>query len=414
MKPTQAFVNRILDSWFGVVLLVISLFFLQCPYFFAVIPVISAAVPYMKWIMLLVLGISLLLYHGSLKDLFREELLLWAAVLWCVILCISMKINGKGLHDVVYDIIPSILLAILVISVFGRVNVKKFIFALFLYYLAINTLNNASVLFFINNGIWVGPFGVSDPEYIFFGHINEGITCGVNSILFGFFYSRKYGRQWDVVNVVNILFSLLTAWAIACEVQMVLYLVSAAALFLCYLEQRFHGLQKILKWISLKTIMIFNLIVFIAVVVLGNTGWMEKLGFSSSMHSRRELWNTVLSSIAGHPVMGLGYTTWINVMMRYGLEKTFWHQHSIYLMVMYETGIVGTILFVLMFVLAIVSLSRVKQFDIRFLAGVVVGVFFLAMVIEVCQRSEIFLLLAACYYLPKVWGRENCENELFS
>ena len=401
MKQIQANLTRIIDSWFGVILLVISLFFLQCPYFFAVIPVITISIPYVKWIMILLLGICTLVLHGNLKRLFREELLLWAAVLWCVILCISMRINGKGLHDVVYDIIPSVLLGVLVISVFTRVNVRRFLFVLFFYFLVINTLNNVSALFFINNGIWLGPFGASDPEYIFFGHINEGITCGINSILFGLICSRQYGKQWDLVNGINLLFSICTAWAIDCKVQLVVYAAAVIVLVSCYLADKWHGLWKILNWINLKTIMIFNLVVFFAVVVLGNTGWMELVGINSNMHSRRELWNTVLGSIREHPVIGLGYTTWINTMMRYGIEKTFWHQHSVYLMIMYETGIVGTLVFVFMFVLAIISLGKLKRTDLRFVIGALVGVFFLAMIVEVCLRSEIFLLLAVCCYIPR-------------
>ena len=406
--------NRIVDGPVGVVLLVIVLLFMQMPYFFAVMPAVNASVPYVRWGLIVVLGVFLLIQHGNVKSLLKGELLLWGCVLWSLVLCISMRINGKGLHDVAFEIIPMSLLAVLTISVFTRVNARRFLFVLFFYFLVINTLNNVSVLLFVNNGIPVGTFSDRDPEYIFFGHINEGIICGVNSILFGFICAREYGKEWDIVNVVNLVFSLITAWAVSCEAQLITYAAAAVALLICYGRERVRWLRKvttwIMKWVSLKTIMIFNMLVFVAVVLLGNTGWMEKVGINSNLHSRRELWNTVLASIGEHPVIGLGYTSWIIAMMRYGAEKTFWHQHSIYLMIMYETGIVGTLIFAAMFVLAIWCLDRMERLDTRFLISVVIGVFFLAMVIEVCIRSEIFLLLAVCCYLPKVIGKNQMEQ----
>lgn len=388
----------------------IILFFIQMPYFFAVIPFLLWIAPYVRTASFLILGVCVLILNGSLKKLFRNELLLWGCVGWSIVLCISMHLNGKGVSEILKNPILFCWIMVLLFSVYSKVNLRKFLFLLFLYYLVINTLNNASVMFFCNSGIWIGPFGDSNPEYIFFGHINEGITCGLNSILFGCICSRQYEKRWEIVNWVNILYSLCSALVIDCVVQILTYGVAALALLICYLCQRFPGAWKVFRWINLKTIMIFNLLITDAVVVLGRTGWMEKLGIDAMVHGRRELWDSVLTSIIDHPVIGQGYIGWFNVLMHYDSVKTFWHQHSIYLMVLYETGIIGATFFVFMFVIGIISVGRIRKQSVRFLIGVLVGVFFLAMVVEICVRTELFLLLAVCYYLAGAISAEESRK----
>ena len=59
------------------------------------------------------------------------------------------------------------------------------------------------------------------------------------------------------------------------------------------------------------------------------------------------------------------------------------------------------------FVVSIRSLNKSQNINIRFIAGILVGIFFLSMVVDICERSQIFLLLAVCYYFPKYLKRSN-------
>jgi len=400
-------INSILNSWFGVMLVVIALFFIQTPYFFSVFPAIIAAKNYVRLAVFLVLMICVVLLHADFRSVLREELLLWGCVIWGVVLCISMWINDKGVDYVIKDLILPSLVAILVISVFSHINAKRFLLVLFIYFLIINTINNASVMFFNNTGIWLGPYGEMSPEYVFFSHVNGGITCGINSILFGCLYSKSYNKNWDFVNIVNIMYSLFTAIIIDCKVQIITYIAAGVALGLSYFTVKKNWFMRVLRWVNLKTIMIFNVLVFLAVVVLGNTGWIEVLGMDPNMHSRRQLWDVILGSCLEQPILGHGFISWFNAVNAYGTLKTFWHQHSIYLQILYETGLIGAAIFTFIFVVSIRSLNKSQNINIRFIAGILVGIFFLSMVVDICERSQIFLLLAVCYYFPKYLKRSN-------
>ena len=411
MTALQQKVNRILNSWIGVVLFLITLFFIQTPYFFEVMPAVKALSGYVRGVVLILLLFCMVVLDGSIRRMLREELLLFGCMAWGLILCISMQINGKSLKYAIWNIIAYEVIVILLISVFSRVNLRKYLFVFFLYYLIINTVNNACVLFFYNTGMWLGSFQVMQPEYGFFGHINSGVICGLNSLLGGILYSRIYEKKWSIVNGVNLVYSLCTAFIIECVDQLVLYIVVAAVILICWIYDRKPAIQKVLKWVNLKTIMVLNLLVFDAVVVLGNMGWMEMIGIDSGVHGRRELWDSVLTSVFDHPVIGQGFISWFRVLMSTNSYKTFWHQHSFYLQVLYETGLIGAAIFVFIFVICIIQLDKIRRFDLRFILGVLVGVFFLCLVVEITTRVELFLLLSLCYYLPRQLNRQTVTEE---
>ncbi|MBQ9032178.1 MAG: O-antigen ligase family protein [Parasporobacterium sp.] len=388
------------------ILLIVALFFIQTPYFFSVIPAISSITFYVRFVVFLILAICIVVLHRDIRSFFRDELLLWGCAGWGITLCISMIINDKTLGYACKELILPSLVVLMLFSVFSQVNVRKFLLVLFLYYLTMNTLNNASVLFFHNTGIWLWNYAESSPEYVFFSHVNGGITCGLNSILPGLIYSWYYDRRWNKVNIINIVYSLYGAIIAECVVQIVAYIVAGILIIICYLTECSPGFQKLLKWINLKTIMIFNLLVFDAVIVLGNTGWMELIGIDPRVHGRRELWDQVLTSFIDHPIIGQGFISWFGVEI-YGKTYYLWHQHSIYLQILYETGLIGAAIFVFIFGVSIHSLGKLKNFSVRFITGVLTGVFFLSMVVDTCERTEIFLLLAICYYIPMYLQRRN-------
>jgi len=395
MAAVRDTTRRILNSWFGILVLVVCLFYLQMPYFFAVIPVLTVSIPYVRWILAFILGVVMLLLHERLRDVFRRELLFWGTLAWAVLLFVSTYMHGGELSNVKKDLIPSCLLAVLVFSVFSKMDLRKVLFTMFMYFLVINTLNNASVLFFANTGVFV-PAGMSDPEYFFFGHINEGSTCAVNALLFGCLYSRQYEASWDVVNWANLLFSAVAAAAAECDVALVLYALVAAGLLLCYLYRRWNGLRKFLKWINLGTIMIADVLVEILVVPLGRIGWMERLGMDPGVHGRRALWDVVLDSIRRSPVFGNGYSSWFMTETNGEIEY-FWHQHSMYLMMAYETGLAGILILGFLFVIAILELRR-ADLPVRLMTGLLVGGFMMTMTVECCVRCELFLMLGMCCY----------------
>ena len=387
------------------ILFLITLFFIQTPYFFTAFPVITAMTDYVRAAVLVILVFCMIVLAGDLRSLLQDNLLMLGCIGWGLVLFISMKINGSSVRYAMWNVFAASLIIVLLIAVFSKVNLRKYLFVLFLYFLVINTLNNASVMFFRNTGIWMAGYKDMDVEYVFFSHVNNGLVCGLNSILAGCIYSRKYDRSWEIVNIVNLLYSLCTAVAVRSVTQIVVYCILAAVMIICHLYDRFPGIGRFLRWIDLKIMMILNCLVFFAVIVLGKTGWMEMIGINSRVHGRRELWDTVLKSILDHPVIGRGYTSWINAVLISGKTQTFWHQHSIYLQILYETGLVGAAVFLFLFIVCIIQVGKIRQFDLRFLISVMVGVFFLGMTIEITTRPEIFLLLSLCYYLPRYLNR---------
>lgn len=418
MAGLEKRLRRILNGPAGVTILVVILFFLQVPYSFGVIPLVLAVQFKVRFVIALFLLFCLIVLGGGVKAILKREILLWLCLGWSLLMCVSMHLNGKPMGEIITLIKDPLLtswIAVLLLSVYSKVNARRLIAVLFAYYLVLNTLNNASVMFFRNTGLWVGAFAEPNPEYVFFGHINEGLICGLNSILFGSIYCLKYARKWLTVHWINLSYSVITALVIDCVDQIFVYLMAIAVMVVCLLhqkkaeklsaEQSVKQSQtdswRLLKFVNFRNIMILNVVLMGAIVVLVYTGWIEKTGMYSLLHGRQELWGAVLGSIREHPVLGNGYTSWFEVMMHYGNTKFLWHQHSFYFQVLYETGIVGAALYVLMFIRGIRSSKKNACDTVRLTMEVLIGVFFLALLVEVCLRSEIFLLLGALCYLPE-------------
>ena len=401
MKKVRERLVRILRSWIGAIVIFISLFFFHTPYELTLFPAVSVLLQFMPQVLIVLLFICLILLHKNPKEFFRQEILLWLVILWDILYCVCCEVNAVSLQRIPGEILVYPLGMVLLISVFSKVDTKRFLFCLFMYYLVMNTANNASVFFFHNYGMWRGSFQTRISYYTFVGHMNNALEVALPSMLAGILYARQYDKQWMKVNVINLIFSIASVIVIDCVIAVAVYAVIFAAVILILIYDRKPGIRKGLRWVSAGSFLVFDLLLFDAVVLLEETGWMEWLHLDPTVHGRRGIWDTAVNSIIDHPWIGKGYFTKIEGITAAGSVYTQTHAHSFYLQFPYETGLLGLVLFIAMLFVCVYAIRKAKSFDIRFVLGVLFGSLCLLYTIEVSRRVLLFLALAVFYYYPK-------------
>jgi len=392
-------VNRILNSWIGVILFLVTLFFLTLPNELALIPVLGKLRKPALQILLILLALIFIILRSKDRTWIRKSGLILSTMLYWGIYFIALHMSAsKNYYAMQY--LGYAMVSILLVAIYSQINLQKFLLIFFFFFLVYNTINNATGFFFNNTGMWTdSSFTVREHGMVFIGNVNSGIYPGMLSLFSGILYSRIYDRSWNLVNLANLLFSLGYAIVVSSVSQIVIDSCLGIVLILNFVPTWSSSLRKVLKWFNAKTLLVLDLLIFDAVVILGNSGWMEMIGINPRMHGRRELWDTVLQSIIDHPVIGVGFESWIPVTIGSSTQY-FVNEHCFFLSIPYQTGLVGTAAYAVIVILCIIRIGRTEWFEVKFILGVTFGLVFLFMVNEVMSSYYLFLFLAWMYYIP--------------
>lgn len=146
---------------------------------------------------------------------------------------------------------------------------------------------------------------------------------------------------------------------------------------------------------------------------------------TESFKERAALWQNSWQMFKEYP-MGVGAGNWQIMLPKYGVQKfyefnyrvtegltTFQRPHNDFIWVLCETGFIGGITYVLIFVLVLVALLKIKPHDAYFdgniLAAFVVSYMVVALVdfpLERIEHSFIFLMVAAITLASVKFGKE--------
>ncbi|MFN3445204.1 MAG: O-antigen ligase family protein [Bacteroidia bacterium] len=146
---------------------------------------------------------------------------------------------------------------------------------------------------------------------------------------------------------------------------------------------------------------------------------------TESFKERAALWQNSWEMFKAYP-MGVGAGNWQIMLPKYGVQKfyefnyrvtegltTFQRPHNDFLWVLCETGFIGGITYVLIFVLVLMALLKIKPHDAYFdgniLAAFVVSYMVVALVdfpLERIEHSFIFLMVAAITLASVKFGKE--------
>ena len=153
-----------------------------------------------------------------------------------------------------------------------------------------------------------------------------------------------------------------------------------------------------------------DIVIFVLVVLLNRTNWVEKIGLDPDFHNRRHIWNMAIEWIGKNPIWGSGQET----VYEESLKITgYAHSHSTYLEIAYKTGFVGSVFIVLMLAAVIVAIYRNRHDSISYILSVMLFVFGLAGIVESYPMVYVMLCMGLMYYIAKNTNEtEDAENRI--
>lgn len=342
---------------------------------------------------LAIIGYWMMYLFKSKKKLGYAALILMMLAVYNIVMTIGRHGDIRGAIGVWLYTIPVILLAEI-----NRNKLGDFL-KIVLFYLEFLILVNFLLTLIYPNGMysvdtsrygkmWILGYKSSLQCYVF--------PAVVISLLFS-----AYGRHYK-----NTIFLLLISHAVCISESNGMLLAGLAMIDLIVITKLY---QK--KFISRKALIIIVAVIAVAniIVVFFTSSFLSSsavqyiiyslLGKNATFSLRTSNWRAVLPAIKANPIWGYGYTWESSRAILYGRETA--HAHNLFLELLYESGAIGFILFV---ILNIVILRRLykhfKKTSSRVIFYALV-VFYLMYIFEnVFQKSSsfIWLLFITGYY----------------
>lgn len=171
------------------------------------------------------------------------------------------------------------------------------------------------------------------------------------------------------------------------------------------------------KYISPMGSMITVLIGAFVIVVLQKFDFLKIivvnfLGKDMTMNSRVMIWSNAIKMIEKSPIWGYGYVSEQNMPYYIGkISSILWkgatHCHCQYLQVLFQGGIIGFLIYIMMLFCAIHSVKNCKNRKIVNICIISIAVFMIMGITEVMTYTFIYSVIPLVYY-----ACEQCEDKL--
>ncbi len=122
-----------------------------------------------------------------------------------------------------------------------------------------------------------------------------------------------------------------------------------------------------------------------------------------TLESRYMLWDLCIGYIASNPIIGYGIQT-IEVLKSKFIVS---HSHNMFLQFTYETGFVGLIIYIALFLLVGKSIYKCENKNITNFSAVVIFVILLLGIFDTLNHSYLFLLLFLIYKINNDYKKAN-------
>ena len=402
MKRLEEVTRSILNSFAGIILFVVSFAAFYLPYEIRIIPDVARVLPVVRYICAGILVIFFFLLYISTLTVFRDNWALWAALGFVLVLLFSTMMqhgdveNALGTHGLAGFFL------VMNIAVFFKANPKRYLLIAFFLLLLINIANTYTVLEYCvrqGTGMWEVYGEYRNAFYSLVGNYNGGIEYVMPMAICGSAYAMRYGKWLEIFNYAALLMSLYMA--IRCEslTQIIAFAAIMGFMVLGDIAMLSDGFAKVLKIVFQPVIFVgIDLAVFISVIVLNRTNWVQSLGIDPDFHNRRHIWNMAMEWIKANPIWGNGQET---MAAEAGKITGYAHSHCTYLEIAYKTGFVGTVFVILMLAAAVVAIYRNRHGRVSYILTILLFLFGLACVAETYPMPYVLLCLGLIYYAAK-------------
>ncbi len=184
----------------------------------------------------------------------------------------------------------------------------------------------------------------------------------------------------------------------------------------------FYFILKSLRGIKLMPILLVGALLLSGLVVSGilikSFSWLIQnvLHKSATISGRTEIWELAIEKIKEKPIFGHGmYNNGNFVYWGYtGGEKSLWQAHNQWLQLLFDGGIVTTVIFIALIIVSGNRLEKIKNKTVKtlFLAGF--GAFFVMMISEIYSYTQYFYLLIFIAYQGKNLKGKDCFEDRIS
>lgn len=402
MKRLEEVTTSILNSFAGIILFLVSFAAFYLPYEIRIIPDVARVLPVVRYVCAGILVIFFFLLYISTLTVFRNNWALWAALGFVLVLIFSTMMqhgdmeNALGTHGLAGFFL------VMNIAVFFKANPKKYLLIAFFLLLLINIANTYTVLeYCVRQGIgmWETYGEYRNSLYSLIGNYNGGIEYVMPMAICGSAYAMRYGKWLEILNYAALLMSLYMA--IRCEslTQIIAFAAIMGFMVLGDIAMVSDGFARFLKIFFQPVVFVgIDFAVFISVVVINQTNWVQRLGIDPDFHNRRHIWNMSMEWIRTNPIWGSGQES---VMEEAGKLSGYAHSHCTYLEIAYKTGFVGTVFVILMLAAAVIAIYRNRHGRVSYILTVLLFLFGLACVAETYPMVYVLLCLGLIYYTAK-------------
>ena len=409
MNIVEKNTNRIVNSFAGIVLFVVSMAAFYMPYEWRILPVIQQYLTPVRYVCAGLLLIAFFLLYASSLSVFRRNWALFAAAGFTAVLVFSSIMHQGDVEGALGTYGLAGIFLLLNISVFFKVNPKKYLLIAFFLLFAVNIVNTYTVFHYWGIGMWEEYGLYRNVFYSLVGNYNGGIEFVMPMAICGCAYASRYGKWMELCNYAAMGMSLVMAVKCDSLTQIIAFSAILAFMILGDLGLLFQRFARILRLVFQPVIlMALDLAVFVSVILINQTNWVARLGIDPDFHNRRHVWNMAMEWIQANPIWGNGQET---VAVEASKITGYAHSHSTYLEIAYKTGFVGSVFMLLMLAAVIVAIYRNRHSMTAYILSVLLFVMGMAAVAETYPMVYVMLCLGLIYYIAKTTNEQDSGPE---
>ena len=399
MNAVEKTITNWLNSFVGVVIFTVSMIAFYLPYEVEIIPeVVKALVP-VRYVCGGLLIVCFFVLYCSRKRVFRDNWYLWAACIFMGMLVFTTYMNGADMSSVLGKKGVTGIFAILNMAVFLKVNPKKYLLIAFFWYLLINIANTFCLFYFWGVGLWE-EWGTVRSELIsLVGNYNGGVEFVLPMAVCGSAWAHRYGKWLEYINYAAMVMSVIMALKCDSLTQVAVFCAMIFFMILGDIAMIAKGAARVIRWIFNPVFLtVINLIAYVGIIWMGNSGWLSRFGIDPDFHGRRHIWDMAINLIQQKPIWGHGLES-VDVIANkiYGYA----HAHSFFLQTQYMTGIVGTAVLAAALVIVIVAWFRVKNDRLAYVMSFTMCCLCLTDLFEMYTVPFFIYTLGIIYYIGK-------------
>lgn len=324
-------------------------------------------------------------------------------MLYNIIVFFSTAINDADYWKVItrFGTVTSYcMLAEMCITKYG----KRYFTCLFNIYFILIAINFVVLLLF-PKGIAVDDYYINNT-YGFLGIDNAFVNYTVPSLAIACIYSAYRGKRFTVrafAMLIMVSATVLITWSATGVVVWFVEMVYILFVYKSHLAKYFHSVSMFLIYaimqIGIVGMRLQNRFAYIIENVLGKT---------ISLTGRTTLWDLSFLLIAHSPIIGYGLTENKGLLR---LHNRYWYAHNGFLEVMLEVGIIGTLVYISLFIFAAIPLYRHRKHSISGIITIAIFSFLIFSLTEAIIDSPwLFGMLVIAVYVHDIINQVDDEQ----